>query len=92
MKTIKVFVPFRFKTRNVSYAPYFSGFQEGKVKLKQVYVNFIKMFGSNIRKLYFLPVILNLKTYFQKVNQCGMNYKVTEFTRQVEFKFPRIIP
>ena len=28
-------------------------------------------------------------TYFQKVNQCDMKYKVTEFTRQVEFKFPK---
>ena len=47
------------------------------------------MFESNIRKLCFLPAILNLKTYFQKVNQCDMKYKVTEFTRQVEFKFPK---
>ena len=33
MKTIKVFVPFRFKTGNVSNAPNFSGFKEGKVKI-----------------------------------------------------------
>ena len=52
-------------------------------------MNFIKIFGSNIGKLYFLPVILNLKINFQKVSQCGMKYNVTEFyTRQIELKFP----
>ena len=66
------------------------GFKEGKVKkFQQVYVNFIKIFGSNIRKLCFLPVILNFKINFQKVNQCGMKYNVTEFyARQIELKFP----
>ena len=90
MKPIKVFVPFRFKTRNVSNATDLFRFYRGKSKkFQQVYVNFIKIFGSNIGKLCFLPVILNLKINFQKVNQCGMKYNVTEFyTGQIELKFP----
>ena len=64
------------------------GFKEGKVKkFQQVYVNFINIFGSNIGKLCFLPVTLNLKINFQKVNQCGMKYDVTEFyTWQIKLK------
>ena len=94
MKPIKVFVPFRFKTRNVSNAAELFRFQREKSKkFQQVYVNFIKIFGSNIGKLCFLPVILNLKINFQKVNQCGMRYNVTEFyMRLIELKFPWKIP
>ena len=80
MKFIKVFVPLRFKTRNVSNAAELFRFQRGKSKrFQQVYANFIKIFGSNIGKLCFLPVIQNLKINFQKVNQGGMKYNVTEF-------------
>ena len=80
MKPIKVFVPFRFKTRNVSNAAELLRFQRGKSKkIQQVYANFIKIVGSNIGKLCFLPVILDLKINFQKVNQCRMKYNVTEF-------------
>ena len=86
MKPTKVFVPFRFKTRNVSNAAELFRFWTGKSKkFQQVYINFIKIFGSNIGKLSFLPVILNLKINFPKVNQCGMKYNETEFyTRQIE--------
>ena len=62
------------------------GFKERKVKN---FSRFIKIFGSNTGKLCLLPVILNLKINFQKVNQCGMKYNVTEFyTRLIELKFP----
>ena len=89
MKPIKVFVPFRFETRNVSNAAEFFRFERGKSKkFQQVYVNFIEIFGSNMGKLYFLPVILNFKINFQKVNQCGMKYNVMEFyARQIKLKF-----
>ena len=80
MKPIKVFVPFRFKTRNVSNAAKLFRFLRGKSKkFHQVYLNYIKIFGSNIGKLCFLLVILNLKINFQKVNKCGMKYNVTAF-------------
>ena len=94
MKFIKVFVPLRFKTRNVSNAAELFRFQRGKSKrFQQVYANFIKIFGSNIGKLCFLPVIQNLKINFQKVNQCSMKYNGTEFyTRQITLKFPWKIP
>ena len=52
MKPIKVFVPFRFKTRNVSNAAELFRFQREKSKkFQQVYINFIKIFRSNTGKL-----------------------------------------
>ena len=65
MKPIKVFVPFRFKT--LAMPPNCSGLKERfKQKFQQVYVNFIKMFGSNIGKQCFFTSNFKLENKFSK--------------------------
>ena len=66
MKPIKVFVPFRFKTRNVSNAAELLRFQRGKSKkIQQVYANFIKIVGSN-RKTVLFTSNTRLENQFSK--------------------------
>ena len=64
MKPIKVFVPFRLKT--LAMPPNCSGFKREKQTFQQVYVNFIKMFGSNIGKLCFFASNIKLENKFSK--------------------------